>query len=134
MTSSPTKIEKIKQVVNFHMTASPRMIKRCWIKAGLLAEANEEGEVELPIPDEVDEEVVFMRELTENYENMVMEEGTSNSVLNPTEEQASDDDVVLYEVVEPALESPVMEAICENPTRKKEKMVQRRIGDFFSKK
>ena len=111
------------------------MIKRCWIKAGLLAEANEEGEVELPIPDEVDEEVVFMRELTENYENMVMEEGTSNSVLNPTEEQASDDDVVLYEVVEPALESSVMEAICENPTRKKEKkMVQRRIGDFFSKK
>ena len=65
---------------------------------------------------------------------MIMVEGTSNSVLNPTEEHASDDDVVLYEVEEQALESPVMEAICENPTRKKENMVQRRIGDFFSKK
>ena len=117
------------------MTASPRMIKRCWIKAGLLAEANEEGEVELRIDHQVDEEVLLLREITENYENMVMEEGTSNSVLNPTEEHASDDDVVLYEVVEPALEAPVMETICENPTRKKEKkMVQRRIGDFFSKK
>ena len=116
------------------MNASPVMIKRCWIKAGLLAQENEEGEVQLQFDHQVDEEVL-MREITENYENMVMEEGTSNSVLNPIEEHASDDDVVLYEVVEPALESSVMEAICENPTRKKEKkMVQRRIGDFFSKK
>ena len=116
------------------MTASPVMIKRCWIKAGLLAQENEEGEVQLQFDHQVDEEVL-MREITENYENMVMEEGTSNSGLNPTEEPVSDDDVVLYEVVEPALESSVMEAICENPTRKKEKkMVQRRIGDFFSKK
>ena len=37
------------------MTASPRMVKRCWIKAGLLAEANEEGEVELRIDHQVDE-------------------------------------------------------------------------------
>ena len=125
------------------MNASPVMIKRCWIKAGLLAQENEEGEVQLQFDHQVDEEVLLMREITENYENMVMEEGmeeameegTSNSGLNPTEEHASDDDVVLYEVVEPALESSVMEAICENPTRKKEKkMVQRRIGDFFSKK
>ena len=119
------------------------MIKRCWIKAGLLAQENEEGEVQLQFDHQVDEDVLLMREITENYENMVMEEGmeeameegTSNSGLNPTEEPVSDDDVVLYEVVEPALESSVMEPICENPTRKKEKkMVQRRIGDFFSKK
>ena len=117
------------------MNASPVMIKRCWIKAGLLAQENEEGEVQLQFDHQVDEEVLLMREITENYENMVMEEGTSNSGLNPTEEPVSDDDVVLYEVVEPALESSVMEPICENPTRKKEKkMVQRRIGDFFSKK
>ena len=117
------------------MNASPVMIKRCWIKAGLLAQENEEGEVQLQFDHQVDEEVLLMREITENYKNMVMEDGTSNSVLNPTEEQASDDKVVLYEVVEPALESSVPETICENPTRKKEKkMVQRRIGDFFSKK
>ena len=117
------------------MTASPRMIKRCWIKAGLLAEANEEGEVELPIPDEVDEEVVFMRELTENYENMVMEEGTSNSGQNPTKEPVSDDEVILYEVQEAAIESSDLEPLSDEPTRTKEKkMVQRRIGDFFSKK
>ena len=107
------------------MNASPVMVKRCWIQAGLLAQENEEGEVQLQFDHQVDEEVL-MREITENYENMVMEEGTSNSGLNPTEEPVSDDDVVLYEVVEPALESSVMEAICENPTRKKEKkMVQR---------
>ena len=117
------------------MNASPVMIKRCWIKAGLLAQENEEGEVQLQFDHQVDEEVLLMREITENYENMVMEEGMSNSGLNPTEEPVSDDDVVLYEVVEPALESSVMEPICENPTRKKEKkMVQRRIEDFFSKK
>ena len=117
------------------MYASPVMIKRCWIKAGLLAQENEEGEVQLQFDHQVDEEVLLIWEITENYENMVMEEGTSNSGLNQTEEPVSDDDVVLYEAVEPALVSSVMEAICENPTRKKEKkMVQRRIGDFFSKK
>ena len=116
------------------MNASPVMIKRCWIKAGLLAQENEEGEVQLQFDHQVDEEVI-MREITENYENMAMEEGTSNSGLNPTEEPVSDDDVVLYEVVEPALESSVMEAICENPNRKKKKkMVERKIVDFFSKK
>ena len=105
------------------MTASSKMIKRCWITAGLLAREHEEGEVELPIPDEVDEEVILMRELTENYERLVIEEGTSNSVLNSTKEQASDDEVVLYEVVEPALDSSVPETICENSTRKKEEKI-----------
>ena len=65
---------------------------------------------------------------------MVMEEGTSNSVLNPTEEHASDDDVVLYEVEEPALESPVMEAICENPTRKKRRRWYNAESEIFSRK
>ena len=117
------------------MTASPRMIKKCWITAGLLTQENEEGEVELPIPDEVDEEVVFMRELTENYENMVMEAGRSNSVLNQTEERTSDDEVVLFEVVEPALESSIpVNNMRERNSKKEKKMVQRRIGDFFSKK
>ena len=51
------------------MTASPRMIKRCWIKAGLLAQENEEGEVELRIDHQVDEEVLLLREIRKNNDN-----------------------------------------------------------------
>ena len=47
------------------MTASSRMIKRCWVAAGLLAQETEEIEVEPPIANE---EVILLRELTENYE------------------------------------------------------------------
>ena len=49
------------------MTTSPRMIKRCWIKAGLLAQENEEAEVKLRINHQVDEKVLLMREITEKY-------------------------------------------------------------------
>ena len=64
---------------------------------------------------------------------MLIEEGTSNSVLNPTEEQASDDEVVLYEVVEPALELAVPEQICKNQTPKKRKAVNAE-SEIFSQK
>ena len=50
------------------MTANPKIIKRCLIADGLLAQETEEIEVEPPIADEVNEEVIFLRELTENYE------------------------------------------------------------------
>ena len=58
------------------MTVNLKIINRCWVAAGLLAQETEEIEVEPPIADEVNEEVIFLRELTENYEKMVMEEGT----------------------------------------------------------
>ena len=35
------------------------MIKKCWVEAGLLAPEAEEIEVEPPIADEVNEEVIF---------------------------------------------------------------------------
>ena len=41
------------------MTANPRMIKKCWVEAGLLAPEAEEIEVEPPIADEVNEGVIF---------------------------------------------------------------------------
>ena len=41
------------------MTANSRMIKRCWLAAGLLAQETEKNEVEPPIADEVNEEVIF---------------------------------------------------------------------------
>ena len=76
------------------MTANSRMIKRCWVAAGLLAQETEEIEVEPPIADEVNEEIIF---LTENYEKMVMEEGTSNEDHTPPDELMSDNEVILFE-------------------------------------
>ena len=41
-----------------------------------------------------------MRELTENYEKMVMEESTSNEDHTPTDELMSDNEVILYEITD----------------------------------
>ena len=46
-----------------------------------------------------------MRELAENFEWLVMEEGKSNSVESLTEEPMSDNEVILYEVEEAAIKS-----------------------------
>ena len=76
-----------------------------------------------------------MRELNENYEKMVMEEGTSNEDHTPSVELMSDDEVILYEITDEPVDSPVQEPINEEQNRPREKKLkQSRIGDFFSKK
>ena len=106
-----------------------------WVAAGLLAPEAEEIEVELPIADDVNEEVILLRELTENYEKMVMEEGTSNEDQTPPDELMSDNEVILYEITDEPVDSPVQEQTNEKQTRPREKKLkQSRIGDFFSKK
>ena len=76
-----------------------------------------------------------MRELTENYEKMVMEEGTSNEDHTPSVELMSDDEVILYEITDEPVDSPVQEPINEEQNCPREKKLkQSRIGDFFSKK
>ena len=87
------------------MTANPKIIKRCWVAAGLLAQETEEIEVEPPIADEVNEEVILLKELTENYEKMVMEEGTSNEDHTPPDELMSDNEVILYEITDEPVDS-----------------------------
>ena len=48
------------------MTAGTRMIKRCWIDAGLLVEEYYSGETENYAPDrETEPEGTFLRELVE---------------------------------------------------------------------
>ena len=66
------------------MTVNPKINKRCWVAARLLAQEIEEIEVEPPIADEVNEEVILLRELTENYEKMVMEEDQMWITRHPT--------------------------------------------------
>ena len=111
------------------------MIKRCWVDAGLLEQDTEEIEVEPPIADEVNEEGIFWRELIENYQKMVMEEGTSNEDHTPPDELMSDTEVILYKITDEPVDSPVQEPINEEHTRSREKKLkQSRIGDFFSKK
>ena len=110
------------------------MIKKCWVEAGLLAPEAEETEVEPPIADEVNEEVILLRELTENYEKMVMEEGTSNEDHTPSVELMSDDEVILYEITDEPVDSPVQDPIKEEQTRSREKkMKQSRIRDLKKK-
>ena len=65
------------------MTVNPKIIKRCWVAAGLLAQETEEIEVEPPIADEVNEEVII---LTENYEKNGNGGGTSNEDHTPPDE------------------------------------------------
>ena len=75
-----------------------------------------------------------MRELTENYEKMGMEEGTSNEDHTPPDELMSDNKVILYEITDEPVDSPVQESINDEKTRPREKKLkQSRIGDFFSK-
>ena len=113
------------------MTVNPKIIKRCWVAAGLLAQETKEIAVEPPIADEVNEEVIV---LTENYEKMVMEEGTSNEDQTPPDELMSDNEVILYEITDEPVDSPVQEPINEEQTRPGEKKLkQSRIGDFSQK-
>ena len=78
------------------MTSNPKVTKICWVAAGVLPQETEEIEVEPPIADEVNEEVIILKELTENYEKMVIEEGTSNEDHTPPDELMSE--VILYEI------------------------------------
>ena len=76
-----------------------------------------------------------MRELNENYEKMVMEEGTSNEDHTPPGELRSDNEVILNEINDEPVDSPVHEPINDEQTRTKEKKLkQSRIGYFFSKR
>ena len=76
-----------------------------------------------------------MRELTENSEKMVTEEGTSNENHTPPDELMSDNEVILYEITYEPVDSPGHEPINDKETRPREKILkQYRIGDFFSKK
>ena len=52
---------------------------------------------------------------------MAMEEGTSNGDHTPTEELMSDNEVVLYEITDEAVDSPVQEPINDEQTRPTEK-------------
>ena len=52
-----------------------------------------------------------MRELTENYENIVMAEGTSNEDHTPPDELMSDNEFILYEITDEPVDSPVQEPI-----------------------
>ena len=46
----------------------------------------------------------------------------------------SDDEVILYEITDEPVDSPVQEPISDEETRPREKKLKRsRIGDFFSK-
>ena len=48
---------------------------------------------------------------TENYEKMVMEEGTSNEDHAPPGELMKDNEVILYEIADEPVDSPVQEPI-----------------------
>ena len=87
------------------MTVNPKIIKRCWVVAGLLAQKTEE------IADEVNEGVIFLRELTQNYEKMVMEEGTSNEDQTPPDELMSDNEVILYKITDEPVDSLIQKPI-----------------------
>ena len=114
------------------MTVNPKIIKRCWEAAGLLAQETEEIEVEPPIADEVNEEVIL---LTENFEKMVLEEGTSNEDHTPPDELMSDNEVILYEITNEPVHSPFQEPINDEETGQREKKLkQSRIEDFYQKK
>ena len=75
-----------------------------------------------------------MRELTENYEKMVMEVGISNEDHTPPDELMSANEVILYEITDEPVDSPVQEPINEEQTRPREKKLkQSRIGVFLKK-
>ena len=64
-----------------------------------------------------------------------MEEGISNENHTPPDELMSDNEVILYEITDEPVDSPVQEQTNEKQTRPREKKLkQSRIGDFFSKK
>ena len=64
-----------------------------------------------------------------------MEEGTSNEDHTPPDELMSDNEVILYEITDEPVDSPVQEPIKDEETRPREKKLkQSGIGDFFSKK
>ena len=77
------------------MTVNPKIIKRCWVAASLLAQETEEIEVEPPIADEVNEEVIFWGNWLKIMKKMEMTEGTSNEDYTPPDELMSDNEVIL---------------------------------------
>ena len=65
-----------------------------------------------------------MRELTENYEKMVMEEGTSNEDHTPPDELMSENAVIFYEITDELVDSLVQEPINNEKTRPREKKLK----------
>ena len=63
-----------------------------------------------------------------------MEEGTSNEDHTPPDELMSDNEVILYEITDEPVDSPVQEPINDEQTCSREKKLkQSRIGDFSQK-
>ena len=83
------------------------MIKRCWVDAGLLTEETFSGEAEEYAVDRETEEVMFIRELAQQCESLVLDEGES---------LVSDDEVELIEIKEEKQEEEeeTVEAPIEN--------------------
>ena len=64
-----------------------------------------------------------------------MEVGTSNEDHTPPDELMSDNEVILFEITDEAVDLPVQEPINDEQTRPREKKLkQSQIGDFSPKK